>query len=186
MMCNSLTRSIRLISACLYRSVQLALSEICSKALQLRTVSRTVQGEHSQELLCSIWQLRATCLHTDARHYQHVEVQEAAAEVESFMGTSALLRRDFGFQVLKVSWQGWSARLDLSVLPPRQGMDVYVTQILAELYYLIDEEGGIPSPKRAAALLGSAACIATMSSSSSLPSEMCFHAGGKVCVKRRC
>lgn len=34
------------------------------------------------------------------------------------------------------------------------GMDVYVTQILAELYYLIDEEGGIPSPKRAAALLG--------------------------------
>ncbi|CAE7946648.1 unnamed protein product [Symbiodinium sp. KB8] len=46
-------------------------------------------------------------------------VQEAAAEVESFMG-----------------------------------MDVYVTQILAELYYLIDEEGGIPSPKRAAALLG--------------------------------
>ncbi|CAE7208432.1 ESS1 [Symbiodinium pilosum] len=33
-------------------------------------------------------------------------------------------------------------------------MDVYVTQILAELHYLIDEEGGIPSPKRAAALLG--------------------------------
>eukprot|EP00438_Fugacium_kawagutii_P005177 Skav222387 [mRNA] locus=scaffold1202:17653:28987:- [translate_table: standard] len=33
-------------------------------------------------------------------------------------------------------------------------MDTYVTQILAELYYLVDEEGGIPSPKRAAALLG--------------------------------
>lgn len=33
-------------------------------------------------------------------------------------------------------------------------MDMYVTQILAELYYLVDEEGGIPSPKRAAALLG--------------------------------
>lgn len=33
-------------------------------------------------------------------------------------------------------------------------MDMYVTQILAELYYLVDEEGGMPSPKRAAALLG--------------------------------
>ena len=31
---------------------------------------------------------------------------------------------------------------------------MYVTQILAELYYLVDEEGGIPSPKRAGALLG--------------------------------
>ena len=37
---------------------------------------------------------------------------------------------------------------------------MYVTQILAELYYLVDEEGGIPSPKRAAALLGPLArCI---------------------------
>ncbi|CAK9098828.1 Peptidyl-prolyl cis-trans isomerase ESS1 [Durusdinium trenchii] len=33
-------------------------------------------------------------------------------------------------------------------------MDTYVTQILAELYYLVDEEGGIPAPKRAAAHLG--------------------------------
>ncbi|CAE8726147.1 unnamed protein product [Polarella glacialis] len=33
-------------------------------------------------------------------------------------------------------------------------MDMYVTQLLAELYYLIDEENGIPSPKRAAAMLG--------------------------------
>lgn len=31
---------------------------------------------------------------------------------------------------------------------------MYVTQILAELYYLVDEEGGMPSPKRVAALLG--------------------------------
>ncbi|CAJ1344260.1 unnamed protein product [Effrenium voratum] len=33
-------------------------------------------------------------------------------------------------------------------------MDAYVTQILAELYYLVDEEDGIVTPKRAAALLG--------------------------------
>jgi len=34
------------------------------------------------------------------------------------------------------------------------GMDVYVTQLLAELCNLMDEENGIPSPKRSAALLG--------------------------------
>ena len=58
-------------------------------------------------------------------------------------------------------------------------MDVYVTQILAELYYLIDEEGGIPSPKRAAALLGAAACCAAVGSSSVLPSEMRFTLSGR-------
>jgi len=34
------------------------------------------------------------------------------------------------------------------------GVDVYATQRLAELLYVLDEDGGIPSPKRAAMLLG--------------------------------
>ena len=71
---------------------------------------------------------------------RHIEVQEAAAEVESFMGLPA--------------WFSCGGSGTQPISADLQGMDVYVTQILAELYYLIDEEGGIPSPKRAAALLG--------------------------------
>ena len=60
---------------------------------------------------------------------------------------------------LKFFFLGWSESYvfqtnDGEISLSQQGMDVYVTQILAELYYLIDEEGGIPSSKRAAALLG--------------------------------